>query len=82
MIPRHKSSEFFGLFGVFERFAGILGPLVFSLVRAAGVSTEMAALTLLPFFVAGAWLLSRVDVARGKAAAAAADAETVPAASP
>ena len=26
MIPRHKSSEFFAFFGVFERYAGILGP--------------------------------------------------------
>ena len=26
MIPRHKSSEFFGFFGVFEKFAGIAGP--------------------------------------------------------
>ena len=30
MIPRHKSSEFFAFFGVFERYAGILGPLVFA----------------------------------------------------
>ena len=28
MIPRHKSSEFFAFFGVFERYAGILGPAV------------------------------------------------------
>ena len=37
MIPRHKSSEFFAFFGVFERYAGILGPLVFaSMVDATG----------------------------------------------
>ncbi len=30
MIPRHKSSEFFAFFGVFERYAGILGPAVFA----------------------------------------------------
>ena len=32
MIPRHKSSEFFAFFGVFERYAGILGPAVFAWV--------------------------------------------------
>ena len=30
MIPRHKSSEFFGFFAVFEKFAGIFGPAVFA----------------------------------------------------
>ena len=32
MIPRHKSSEFFAFFGVFERYAGVLGPAIFAFV--------------------------------------------------
>lgn len=76
MIPRHKASEFFGLFGVCEKFAGILGPLLFGLARAAGLGTEAAALTLLPFFLVGGWLLSLVDVERGRACARASDAAT------
>ena len=32
MVPRHKSSEFFGFFGVFEKFAGIVGPGVFAVM--------------------------------------------------
>ncbi len=41
MIPRHKSSEFFAFFGVFERYAGILGPLVFAaMVDATGAQPE------------------------------------------
>ena len=28
MVPRHKSSEFFGFFSVFSKFAGIFGPIV------------------------------------------------------
>jgi len=37
MIPRQKSAEFFGFFAVFEKFAGIIGPLVFaSAVGATG----------------------------------------------
>ena len=29
LIPKHKSGEFFGLFSTLDKFAGILGPLVF-----------------------------------------------------
>ena len=35
MIPKHKSSEFFAFFGVFERYAGILGPAIFAWVVVA-----------------------------------------------
>ena len=30
MIPKHKSSEYFGFFAVFEKFAGIAGPALFA----------------------------------------------------
>src|SRR6185436_19708925 len=30
MIPRHKSSEYFGFFSVFEKFAGVAGPALFA----------------------------------------------------
>ena len=30
MIPKHKSSEYFGFFSVFEKFAGIAGPALFA----------------------------------------------------
>jgi len=30
MIPKHKSSEYFGFFSVFEKFAGIAGPAMFA----------------------------------------------------
>ena len=32
MIPVHKSGEFFALFAVGEKFAGIFGPLIFGVV--------------------------------------------------
>ena len=47
MIPRHKSSEFFAFFGVFERYAGILGPLVFASVVDATGSSRNAILAVL-----------------------------------
>jgi UMF1 family MFS transporter len=72
MIPAHKAGEFFGVFGVLEKFAGVLGPAVFGLsIRWFG-SSRMAMLSLIVFFVVGMLLLSRVDVDEGRRAAAAA----------
>jgi UMF1 family MFS transporter len=76
MVPKHKSAEFFALFGVGEKFAGILGPLVFSVITIATGSSDTAILSVLAFFVVGAALLWRVDADAGRRAAQAADAET------
>jgi len=70
MIPPEKSSEFFGFFGVFEKFAGIVGPALFAItVRATG-SSRNAILSVIAFFVVGAALLWMVDVEEGKRVAA------------
>jgi UMF1 family MFS transporter len=66
LIPKHKSSEFFGLFAVFEKFAGILGPLLFALVIAVTGSSRPAILAIIAFFLIGGFLLSRVDVEAGQ----------------
>jgi UMF1 family MFS transporter len=65
LIPKHKAGEMFGFFGVFDRFGGALGSLVFGLVLSATGSSRPAILALIVFFVAGGFVLSRVDVARG-----------------
>jgi len=75
MIPRQKSSEFFGFFAVFEKFAGIVGPLIFAGVIEQTGSSRQAILSVILFFVAGALLLARVDVAEGERAARAAERE-------
>lgn len=77
MIPKHKSGEFFGFFSVFEKFGGILGPLVFAVVINQFQSSQLAILSVIVFFVVGALLLLRVDVAEGEQAARLADDETV-----
>ncbi|HSC27676.1 MAG TPA: MFS transporter [Vicinamibacterales bacterium] len=75
MIPRHKSSEFFAFFGVFERYAGVLGPLVFaSMVEGTG-SSRNAIMAVLGFFVVGGGILAFVDVEAGRRAARAAEAD-------
>jgi UMF1 family MFS transporter len=66
MIPRHKSGEFFGFFAVFEKFAGIAGPLTFSLAIALTGSSRMAILSIICFFIVGGLLLTRVDVEEGR----------------
>jgi UMF1 family MFS transporter len=66
MIPRNRSGEFFGLFAVFEKFAGVLGPAVFALVIAATHSSRNGIFALIVFFIAGAALLLMVDVEEGQ----------------
>jgi UMF1 family MFS transporter len=73
MIPKHKSSEFFAFFGVFERYAGILGPAVFAWVVAHSGTSRNAILSVLAFFILGGALLTRVDVDEGRRAARAAE---------
>lgn len=74
MIPRHKSSEFFAFFSVFERYAGVLGPAVFAWVVSRSGSGRSAILSVLVFFVLGAIILAFVNVDAGRRAARTADA--------
>jgi UMF1 family MFS transporter len=78
LIPRHKSGEFFALFAVGEKFAGILGPATFTLMIALSGSSRSAILSVVIFFALGAWILSRVRVDEGRRAAAEVEAETRP----
>ena len=69
MIPKHKSSEYFGFFSVFEKFAGIAGPALFAGSVTFFGSSRAAVLSVILFFVAGALVLTRVNVAEGEAQA-------------
>jgi len=71
MIPKAKSSEYFGFFSVFEKFAGIAGPALFAVSVTLFGSSRAAVLSVILFFVLGAIVLTRVDVAAGEAEAAA-----------
>jgi UMF1 family MFS transporter len=74
LIPKDKSGEFFGFFGVAEKFAGILGPAIFAVV-----SGRSAILALIVFFIVGGALLYFVDVAEGQHKARANEAAGFPA---
>jgi UMF1 family MFS transporter len=70
LVPRTRVGEMFGFYSVSEKLAGVVGPLLFALVTQATGGGRLATLTLLPMFLGGAWLLLRVDLARGARAAA------------
>jgi len=74
MIPQHKAGEMFGFFGVFDRFGGAIGTMIFGATLAALGTSRPAILSLVIFFAIGAWLLSKVDVERGRRLAREAEA--------
>jgi UMF1 family MFS transporter len=66
MIPRERSSEFFAFFSVFERYAGVLGPVLFAWMVSTTGASRNAILAVMAFFVIGAALLAVVDVDEGR----------------
>ncbi len=66
MIPRHRSTEFFAFFAVFEKFAGILGPAIFAGTIALTGSSRNAILAVITFFLVGGGLLAFVNVPEGQ----------------
>jgi UMF1 family MFS transporter len=65
LIPRARSAEFFALFAVTERFAGLVGPSLFAIVGAATGSNRYAILSVAALFALGAAILVPVDLERG-----------------
>jgi UMF1 family MFS transporter len=78
LIPVNKASEFFGFYAVAERFATVLGPLVFTLSVILTGSSRFAVLFIITFFAAGAALLALVDEEEGMRAARATGPPTTP----
>ncbi|QBI22070.1 MFS transporter [Egibacter rhizosphaerae] len=66
MIPAHKSGEFFGLYGVMDRFAGMMGPALFAAVIAITGVARTGIVSVIVFFVVGGALLLLVDERRGR----------------
>jgi UMF1 family MFS transporter len=74
LIPAYKSGEFFGFYAVFEKFASILGPLLFALTIAITGQSRLAIVSVIFFFIAGAIVLMFVRVDEGRRAARDAEA--------
>ncbi len=66
MSPSAKSGEFFGLYGVMEKFSAIIGPLLFAAAATAFDSSRPAVLSLIVLFLVGIYLLTRVNIEKGR----------------
>jgi MFS-type transporter involved in bile tolerance (Atg22 family) len=74
LTPRAKSGEFFGLYGLSEKFAGILGPFLYGIVGTLTHDPRDSILSISLFFVIGIYMLWRVDEKKGAAVASAEEA--------
>jgi UMF1 family MFS transporter len=74
MVPKSRSAEFFGFFSTGEKVAGIIGPALFGFVGQLTGSSRWGIVSVTMLFVAGAFLLRRVDQAEGRRVAMTVDA--------
>lgn len=74
LSPASKSGEFFGLFGVMEKFSAMIGPLFFAAAGAIFGSSRPAILSIIAFFIIGGLLLAAVNMEEGRKVAEAEDA--------
>ncbi|GJM15140.1 MAG: MFS transporter [Thermodesulfobacteriota bacterium] len=65
MLPKSKTCEFYGFYGMSSKFAGIVGPLVFAVVTQLAGSSRLSIVSLIVFFILGAFLLNKVDEKEG-----------------
>lgn len=70
LIPREHAGRLFGLYNMMGKFAAVVGPLLVGWVGVLSGSSRIGILSVLLLFLAGAWLLGKVDVARGEREAA------------
>lgn len=61
LIPKEKSSEFFGFFNIFGRFAAILGPTLMGTIGIVTGSSRWGLLGIFVLFIVGAVILSKVE---------------------
>jgi UMF1 family MFS transporter len=64
MIPGNRTAEFFGFYNMLGKFAAVIGPVMMGWVGALSDSPRTGILSLLILFIAGALVLTRVQVDR------------------
>jgi MFS transporter, UMF1 family len=70
LSPKAGVAEFYGLWGLVVRLAGIVGPMLYGVVTWLTAGNHRLALLLTgSMFVIGLWLIRGVDVSRGELAA-------------
>jgi UMF1 family MFS transporter len=73
MVPKTRSTEFFGFFSTGEKLAGVVGPALFGLMAQLTNSSRWGIISVTLLFAAGAVLLWRVDEREGRTARETAD---------
>jgi MFS transporter, UMF1 family len=76
MVPKTRSTEFFGFFSTGEKVAGIIGPAVFGFVGQLSGSSRWGIISVVVLFIAGALILHRVDEEEGRRVAEMIDASS------
>jgi UMF1 family MFS transporter len=67
MTPANRTAEFFGFYNLSSKATSFIGPFTFGLVIQLTDSARLAILSLLAQLIIGWILVSRVNVARGRA---------------
>ncbi len=75
LSPKAKSGEFFGLYGLAEKFSGVLAPLLFAIVGTITNNPNASVFSITIFFLIGILLLWRVNEGKGAEIAAAEEAQ-------
>lgn len=61
LIPDGKAGEYFGIYNMMGKFAAVIGPLLVGVTAAMTGSARLSIMSVLILFVAGGFLLTRVD---------------------
>ncbi len=68
LIPAQRAAEYFGFYNMLGKFAAIIGPILVGWSAVVTSSSRVSILSILVLFIGGAWLLSRVQEPRVRAA--------------
>ena len=66
MVPKNKTAEFFGFYGISSKFAAIVGPTVFAYMGQITGSSRYGIISVASFFILGMIVLSTVNIEKGR----------------
>jgi len=66
IIPANKSAQFFGFFNMLGKFAVVFGPVMMGVITILTENVRYGILSVTVLFVAGGFLLSKVNIEEGK----------------
>ena len=66
IIPANRAAEFYGFYNMLGKFAAVIGPALLGSVALLTGNIRYGVVSLLILFIAGGWLLTRVNIAAGE----------------